>query len=55
MSDMLFGIIIGVFLGVLVGGATVSGEANKAKAECELTLSRNQECVMVFVPEEITK
>jgi len=50
MGDMLFGICIGMALGFLVGSVMMSSEINKA--ECELTLPRNQECVMVFVPEE---
>ena len=55
MGDMLFGVVIGLLLGFLVGSVMPPIAANKAKAECELTLPRSQECVMVFVPEEIAE
>lgn len=48
--------VIGAFLmGLLMSHAGPNSKAkiDSAKAECELNIPRNQNCVMQFVPEKV--
>ena len=59
-EDYFFIFVAGVVIGVLIMGLLMShvGPNSKAKvdarkAECELNIPRNQNCVMQFVPEKV--
>ncbi|AVJ48941.1 putative transmembrane helical domain containing protein [Klebsiella phage KP8] len=59
-EDYFFIFVAGVAIGVLIMGLLMThiGPNSKAKvdarkAECELNIPRNQNCVMRFVPEKV--
>lgn len=59
-EDYFFIFVAGVVIGVLIMGLLMThiGPNSKAKvdarkAECELNIPRNQNCVMRFVPEKV--
>lgn len=61
-EDILFAFIAGVVIGLFAMGLLMThvGPNSKAKvdsrkAECELNIPRNQNCVMQFVPENKEK
>lgn len=50
------GLVIGVFImGLLMSylGPNSEAKIDTRKAECELNIPRNQNCVMQFVPEKV--
>ena len=50
------GVVIGLFImGLLMthAGPNSKAKIDSAKAECELNIPRNQNCVMQFVPEKV--
>lgn len=50
------GVVIGLFImGLLMThtGPNSKAKIDSAKAECELNIPRNQNCVMQFVPEKV--
>lgn len=58
-SETVFALIVGFAFGMITMGELVThiGPNSKAKvdarkAECELNIPRNQNCVMQFVPEK---
>lgn len=60
LISFLWGALIGTTIGVVIMGliTTHAGPNSKAKvdarkAECELNIPRNQNCVMQFVPEKV--
>lgn len=59
-EDYFFVFVAGVVIGVFIMGLLMThvGPNSKAKidtrkAECELKIPRNQNCVMQFVPEKV--
>lgn len=59
-DDYFFVFVAGLVIGVLIMGLLMThvGPNSKAtidtrKAECELNIPRNQNCVMQFVPEKV--
>lgn len=59
-EDYFFAFVAGGVIGVIAMGLLMShvGPNSKAKvdarkAECELNIPRNQNCVMQFVPEKV--
>ena len=52
MSDFGCGIAVGIFVGFLLGMAVGSYEADEARTACEKELPRNQQCVIIAVPEQ---
>lgn len=59
-EDYFFVFVAGVVIGVFIMGLLMThlGPNSKAKidtrkAECELNIPRNQNCVMQFVPEKV--
>lgn len=59
-DDFFFAFVAGGVIGLLIMGLIMShvGPNSKAKvdarkAECELNIPRNQNCVMQFVPEKV--
>lgn len=61
-EDCFFALVAGCVIGVILMGLLMShvGPNSKAKvdarkAECELNIPRNQNCVMQFVPENKEK
>lgn len=56
MGGALMGATIGVaIMGLLMthAGPNSKAKIDSAKAECELNIPRNQNCVMQFVPEKV--
>lgn len=50
------GVVIGLFIMGLImthAGPNSKAKIDSAKAECELNIPRNQNCVMQFVPEKV--
>lgn len=45
------GLVIGGFMMGIICYWTTTREVSMKKTECELTIPRNQNCVMQFVPE----
>ena len=55
VAALVFGFILGIFtMGVLMShvGPNSKAKVDARKAECELNIPRNQNCVMQFVPEK---
>ena len=48
--DRFIGLCLGVGLGFIFGYSLAADDAAKGKADCELTLPRNQVCEMQYVP-----
>ena len=58
-EDCLFAFVAGGVLGVIIMGLLMSyvgpnskDKVDTRKAECELNIPRNQNCIMQFVPEK---
>ena len=51
MSDAIFGIVLGFFIGIFVIDAFhgTLEQARELKAQCEQDLPRSEECVMTYV------
>lgn len=59
-EDCFFAFAAGAVIGVMIMGLLMShvgpnskAKIDSAKAECELNIPRNQNCVMQFVPEKV--